>query len=146
MVWCCFPIKNLIEISLPALYFVYFEIATYLSTLKYVININSSFIIMKVVLQILTWNFNESCASNPDLELHHVNFVMKLMYVLWTNPQISLELHHLDFVMKLRYVLWHKPSNFTWTKYLYQVYILCNLKLLPTFPLLNMLLTLTHLS
>ena len=42
MVWCCNPIKNLIEISLPALYFVYFEIATYISTLKYVININSS--------------------------------------------------------------------------------------------------------
>ena len=39
------------------------------------------FIIMKVVLQILIWNFNESCASNPDLELHHVNFVMKLMYM-----------------------------------------------------------------
>ena len=42
MVWCCCPIKNLIEISLPALHFVYFEIATYLSTLKYVININWS--------------------------------------------------------------------------------------------------------
>jgi hypothetical protein len=73
------------------------------------------FIIMKVALQILIWNFNKSCASNSDLELHHANFVMKLMYVLWTNPHISLELHHLDFVKKLMYVLWHKPSNFTWT-------------------------------
>ena len=37
---------------------------------------------MKVVLQSLTLNFNENCASDPDLELHHVNFVTKLMYAL----------------------------------------------------------------
>jgi hypothetical protein len=73
------------------------------------------FIIMKVVLQNLIWNFNESCVSNPDLVLHHVNFVTKLMYLLWHKPSNFTWTPHLNFVTKLMYMLWHKPSNFTWT-------------------------------
>jgi len=62
--------------------------------------------------------YHESCASEPDLEFHHVNFVTKLMYVLWHKPINITWTPHLNFVMKLMYVLWHKPSNFTWTPHL----------------------------
>jgi hypothetical protein len=89
MVWCCCPIKNLIEISLPALHFVYFEIATYLSTLKYVININWSIL---ATSKNYKWSLSLAAASRvhpfcnlQSWALTHAVWVLGL-YELLGNP------------------------------------------------------------
>ena len=54
--------------------------------------------------------YHESCASEPDLEFHHVNCVTTLLYVLWHKPTNITWTTQLNFAMKLMYVLWTNPQ------------------------------------